>query len=339
MASTPFHVFDPLFSDEQAEAMVDLCQSFGGYGMYSEEGTADDWDTGLPQRFDAAFNFVATGGRFAREEPVHVLAARTNYFRETYAYRDEIHAPEIEPFHHFEGFLEAARKVHGGSIVQPAISYANLLVPGQELAVHTDVPEFRGMSRMDSPQWLLVVMHHSGLFDPWRMRIATAISYFGECGGGALAFYPDGREAPPKTLEARHNTAILLDTDTVFHGVDRVSEVRVPIAELRPGMRLVYEKEGSWRVGPPEKPIARYQADDVRFSVSWKAYCYADAAEEHTVLQHTDDLEREGVLERLFSDLRARGRLGDEMPERRELALMLVDEYVKFPPAAPAAGA
>ena len=43
--------------------------------------------------------------------------------------------------------------------------YANLLLPGQELAVHTDVPEFRGANRKVIPQWLLVVMHHSGLFD------------------------------------------------------------------------------------------------------------------------------------------------------------------------------
>jgi hypothetical protein len=28
-------LFDPLFSDADAEGMVDLCQRFGRYGMYS----------------------------------------------------------------------------------------------------------------------------------------------------------------------------------------------------------------------------------------------------------------------------------------------------------------
>ena len=128
----------------------------------------------------------------------------------------------VLPFMQHPGLLEAARKVHDCAVVVPNIVYANLLLPGQELAVHTDVPEFRGANRKLYPQWLMVVMLHSGLFAPWRRKIATGIAYFGRAQGGALAFYPDGREGPARTLEARHNTAIVLDTDTVFHGVDRV---------------------------------------------------------------------------------------------------------------------
>ena len=71
----------------------------------------------------------------------------------------------IEPYLFHEGFVEAARAVHGRSVIEPAIVFANLMVPGQELAVHTDVPEFRGCNRKVMPQWLLVAMHHSGLFD------------------------------------------------------------------------------------------------------------------------------------------------------------------------------
>jgi hypothetical protein len=334
MDVAPFRVFDPLFGNGQADAMVRLCEDFGCYGMYSEEGTADDWGTGLPQRFDAAFNFVGSGGRFARSEPAKVLAARTNYFRETYAYRDKIHAPAIEPFHHFEGFIEAAREIHGRPIVRPAISYANLLVPEQELAIHTDVPEFRGMNRMNSPQWLLVAMHHSGLFERWRMPIATAVSYFGHCTGGDFAFYPEGADGPPQTIAARHDTAVVLDTDSVFHGVDRVRDTPEPMAPLEPGMQLVWESGGSWRVGPEAEPLVRYPADEVRFSVSWKAYCYADEAEEQAAREHSDDVTREQALETLIADLRKRGRLGDELPERRDVALAMVGEYVKFPPAA-----
>ena len=58
MAMAPHRIFDPLFPVELADAMWRLCENFGRYGMYSEEGTSDDWGTGLPQRYDAAFNFV-----------------------------------------------------------------------------------------------------------------------------------------------------------------------------------------------------------------------------------------------------------------------------------------
>ena len=86
MTTARYEQFDPLLSSDDAAAMVALCERFGSYGMYSEEGLNQGIGEGLPQRFDAAFNYVQTGGRFGRKEDLATLAARTNYFRETYAY-------------------------------------------------------------------------------------------------------------------------------------------------------------------------------------------------------------------------------------------------------------
>ena len=69
--------------------------------------------------------------------------------------------------------VEVGDIADGKPIVVPNIVYANVVLPGQELSVHTDVPEFRGANRKHEPEWLLVVMHLSGLFEPWRMPIAT----------------------------------------------------------------------------------------------------------------------------------------------------------------------
>jgi len=326
-----FELLDPLLEPDAADAMLGLCERFGRYGCYAEDATnAVKLAPDLPQRFDAAWNFVQTGGRFARKEEPAALAARTNYFRETYAYDDEA-IPGIEPFMQHPALLEAARKVHDCSVVVPNIVYANLLLPGQELAVHTDVPEFRGANRKLYPQWLMVVMLHAGLFDRWRRKIATGISYFGEARGGALAFYPDGREGPVRTLAARHNTAIVLDTDTVFHGVDRVAETQ-PLLATRAGMQLHWDGDG-WIAGPREAPLARYGWNEVRFSVSWKAYCYRDEAERLLVDEHRDDLSLDGILEALRADLRTRGA---EIPsDETAFARLLIDTYIRFP--APAA--
>lgn len=325
--------FDPLLPPAQADAMVGICEALGSYRTYAEEPVFAGFGEGLPARYDAALNFVRSGGRFARRESPAVLAARTNYFRETYAYGPEERVAGIEPFLHHEGFVEAARRVHGRPIVEPAIVYANLLLPGQELAVHTDVPEFRGASRKQVPQWLLVAMHHSGLFDAWRMPIATGIAYFHDCAGGELAYYPDGPDAPPRTLAVRHNTAALLDTDSVFHGVDRVLEPESGFPALRPGMQLVFDGEGRWSVRDGERVVARYSWQDLRFSVSWKAYCFADEADRHRWREHREDLSLDAILERLVADLRGRGRLGPERPDDRSLALLLIEEYIQFPPA------
>jgi hypothetical protein len=325
-------VFDPLLPADVAAHMVALCERYGAYGMYSEEPTFSGLGEGLPARYDAVRNFLRTGGRFGRSEPIQVLAARTNYFRETYAYGNEVRVAGIEPFLRHEGFIEAARALYGRPLIVPAIVYANLLVPGQELAVHTDVPEFRGINRKTHPQWLIVVMHHSGLFADWRMPIATGVGWFHDCAGGDFVYYPDGPDGTPVARAVRYDTAMLLDTDSVFHGVDRMDERARPLAALRPGMRLVAAGDGRWLVLEGERAVAEYHWKDLRFSISWKAYCFADEAERRAWFEHRDDLGVERVVDRLLADLRARGAPTAERPSDTDLADLLIDTYVRYPP-------
>jgi hypothetical protein len=334
--SHAYSAFDPLLSASQAATMVDICERYGSYKMYSEEPTFEGLGKGLPARWDAARNFIETGGRFGREEPMHVLAARTNYFRETYAYGDEVRAPGIEPFLRHEGFVEAARALFGRPVIVPAIVYANLLVPGQELAIHTDVPEFRGVNRMRHPQWLIVAMHHSGFFADYRMPIATGVAWFHDCAGGEFAFYPDGPKGRPVAHPVRYNTALLMDTDSVFHGVDRVAQKRLPVPSLRPGMRLKPAGGGAWQVEDETGAAsAHYRWEDLRYSVSWKAYCFADEAERRAWASHADDLTVDAVVDRLVEGLRERGVLTGPRPGDVELVDLLIDGYIHYPtPAA-----
>ena len=326
---------DPFLPEREARALVRLCEDFGSYGMYSEEGLNHGIGEGLPQRFDAAFNFLRTGGRLGqRDADLTTLVARTNYFRETYAYGDQVFAPGIESLVHNPRLLEAAREVFDRPIVEPAIVYANILLPGQELAVHTDVPEFRGLNRKLHPEWLIVVAHHSGLFDEYRMPIATSVSWYQNTQGGEFAFYPDGIDRPAVAYDVHFNTALVMDTDSVFHGVDRVEESGEAMPKFLPRMRLHAEGNGAWVVRDGDDEVARYRWDEMRFSISWKAYCFRDEAERAAWRTGTSALTFDGVLDRLCEDLRTRGRLGAERLPNRELAELLVDEYLKFPPPA-----
>ena len=331
-------VLDPLMSEPEAAAILDLWRRFPGYGLYSNEGYPTTFAPELAQRYDAAVNFVRTGGRFGRKDADRgLMAARTNYFRETYAYGDEVLAPGIESFMTHENMLDAARRLHGRDVIEPAIGYANILLPGQELAVHTDVPEFRGANRKVTPEWLLVVMHHSGLFDRWRMPIATGISYFGAGRGGALAYYPDGAAGPAATYLPRHNTAAMLDTDSTFHGVDRVEGDDTPLRLLRPGMTLHHAADERWELRDANRAghtvIATYATDDLRYSVSWKAYCFKDEAERAAWAEHSDDLDLQFILDRLVAGLCDRGRLDgpDHGLSDADLGRLLINEYVRFP--------
>ncbi len=327
-----YRQFDPLLTDDEARGILELCRAFGPHGMYSEEGLNEGIGEGLPQRYDSVRNFVMTGGeRGSKGVDMLQLLARTNYFRETYAYGPDVRAPGIEPFLHHEGFVEAAREIHGRPVVEPAIVFANMYVPGQELAFHTDVPEFRGANRKVLPQWLLVVMLHSRLFETWRMPIATAVSWWTESAGGNFVFYPDGPTAPAKEIAAKYNTSVIIDTDEVFHGVDPVSKEAGDCSALRPGMTLSALDARTWLVRDGEDEVARFDWSDLRFSVSWKAYCFRDEVERKTWREHSDDLSAEFILDKLEADLRKRGRLEGPRPPASDLAEMLVETYIPFP--------
>lgn len=324
-------VLDPLLSPPEADEVVRMWHEYGSYGQYSNEGFDTQLAPELPQRYDARENFVRTGGRFGRREDPGLLGARTNYFRETYAYlspdaerdNDDAFVDGARGLMHHEVLLDAARELHGRPVVVPAILYANILLPGQELAVHTDVPEFRGANRKLMPQWLLVVMHHSGLFERWRMPIATGITYFGEAKGGALAYYVEGE---PRTYEPKHNTGVMLDTDSVFHGVDRVEGDESALARLRSGQRLHHDGGGRWSLRAGDDVIATFATDELRYSVSWKGYCFADDAERDAWTGHTDDLTLELILDTLVADL------GIERPDSdADLGRLLIDRYITFP--------
>ncbi len=335
MAAT-VSTFDPLLGGTDADDMVRLCREFGGdrgYGMYSNEGFDTGYAPKLAQRIDTIFNYLVDNADSTFD--TRTLAARTNYFRETYAYGEEVTAAGVEPFYRHEGLLEAASKLfEDRPVVEPAIVYANILVPGQVLTVHTDVPEFRGASRKTTPQWLLVVMHHAGIFEGWRMPIATAISYFGDDSGGALRYYPDGHDAPPQHFATSHDTGILLDTDSVFHAVELVTGPgEDDVSKLAPGMRLVADGDDDWIVrSDAGDEVVRYHDRDIRFSVSWKAYCFSDEAERDAWRVHGDDLELEVILQRLEDDLRGRGVLRGERPEEHDYARLIIDTYIEFPP-------
>lgn len=323
--------FTELVDAESADALLRLCERFGRYGHYSEETSAQQFGEGLFQRHDAVMNFLATGGISGQPGDARALATRTNYFREEYAYGEKCF-PGIESFRGHPGFAEGARELFARPIVEPAIVFANLMLPGQELALHTDVPEFRGMDRRSDPQWLLVAMHHSGLFRIWRKHIATAIAWFGSVRGGSLLFYPDGPWGPPVQYPVLHNSALLFDADSIFHGVEPVGTGDdTPLPDPAPDQRLEWKGSEGWVLLDNEKVLARYRWQQVRFSISWKAYCYEDEAEREKVRMHSDDINRDQAIEMLVEDLRRRRRI-EARPSDTELALTIIREYIRFPP-------
>lgn len=331
--AAPIVDVDPLYADPaDAERLVELAHRWGRYRLYGDqERLSLDLGRGLLPRHDSVQYFLRTGGARGLTADPQTLAARTSYFREEYAYGTNEHIGGIGSFLHHEALIDGARQVHGRDVIEPAIAFANLMAPGQELAVHTDVPEFRGVNRKVIPQWLLVVMHHSGLFDDHRLHIATGIAWFQDSPHGQLRYWPDGPTAPPVVQQVRANTALVLDTDSVFHGVDPVApDAEAPAIET--GAGLAADDGGRWVLSAPDgDEIDSYDWDELRFSVSWKAYCFADEAERDAWRTGSDDLTAEVVVERLVADLVDREVVAPDVAIDRDLGLLLIDEHVRYP--------
>ena len=128
----------------------------------------------------------------------------------------------------------------------------------------------------------------------------------------------------------------MLDTDNVFHGVDRVRGDESQLLSIKPGMRMVHAGDGRWEVRDGETTVATYGSDEIRLSISWKGYCFADETERDTWASHADDLDLDVILDALDADLRERGRLSGDRPADAEFGKLLIDEYIHFPEPVPA---
>lgn len=333
-----YQYMEPFLSTGDADSMLRIAEVLSSFGTYADEASSEGLGEELPQRFDVGLNYFSAGidGDGNPDAP-EIAASRTNYFRETYAYASEIRTPGIEAFMEHPEITEAARRVSGCDVIVPAIVYANLLIPGQELAIHTDVPEFRGANRKLLPQWLLVCMLHSGLFETWRIPILTCVSWFGSASGGAFTFYPEGPDAARQAIPAKHNCAILIDTDQVFHGVERVERVE-RVEQALPDLpvigqqtRLHFCGDGQWQLRENTAVLANYSWPQLRYSISWKAYCFENEDEHARWREGADELSAPQILETFEAELRRRGVLGESRPGPTEFALMLVENFVRFP--------
>ncbi len=236
-------------------------------------------------------------------------------------------------------FIEAARDVYGPDcIVRPSHLYVNIMGPTPfPFIPHLDVPAFRGFTRADQPIWLLKVMANSGLFETWRTKIATAVSWFYDGVGGDFHYWPDGAEGEGRVESPPfRNVSIVADNESTFHGV---APLGGPDAKMPEGVnshsRLV-RGEGRWDIIDGEGAlIAHIEDDDARITVSWKADVFYDAEEARMVDEGIDTLDIERVTDIFMADLLARGvdvQRPTDLIHDEEFVALIAKTYPEHPP-------
>jgi hypothetical protein len=271
---------------------------------------------------NAVLDVIRSGGPFwplssygASPEEIQALGGSANsftppWFRQDFALGGTAHVAGAELILHNERFVEAAREVYGeDAVVRPTTVYVNVMGPTPfAFAPHLDVPAFRGFTRADQPIWLLKVMKTSGLFEPWRVRIATAVSWFYAGPGGDFHYWPDGPDGPSAVQRPPFdNVAVVADNESTFHGVAPVGppQARMPMGLTRES--LLVRGDGGWDVTHGGEVVTHYDDSTARITVSWKADVFADAAAARDFDSGNDHLDLETVMATLTADMRSRG--------------------------------
>ncbi len=216
------------------------------------------------------------------------------------------HIDGVESVLRNERLMAAAAQVFDAEIVRPLIVFSNLTAPMPQNRKHTDVPTFRGVERSQYPAWVVSAMAASGLFERWRVKVATAVAWYYDGPNGGFSYWPDGGAAPEVTIEPPSNTAVVGDNDFMYHRVEAVGDGRfslVPIDSL-----LSFDDTSHcWRITKGDQGFGRFDRDDIRISISWKAECFHDAEDARVFDEHLDDLTFDRVLATWRADCDARG--------------------------------
>lgn len=205
--------------------------------------------------------------------------------------------------------------------------------------MHLDAPWFWGASRWTHPQWLLVVMSQSGLFDELRLPQIQGIVWMHNDGtannsrGGEFYFYPQGSGGPSVQVNSKFNAMLVADGCQVPHGVRRFKpEAKVPLLDRRSVKSLEYKGDHVWHLISDGRKIGEYTTEQMRVTLVWRARCFRDA-EEKARWEASEVMQLDDILDKLEADLRARGRLakGEPRPAPFKFAELLLDEYGRYP--------
>lgn len=286
MTAVPVIEMQPVFGPGAALPATDLAAMFQANGPY--------WNQGRYLSAAGAASQMPGGGASTVGVP---------WYRQDWAIGSKPLVAGAQELLDHPGFADAAKSVFGGRVVRPHTLYANVQMPATSTDMgHTDVPEFRGMTRDKYPVALLHLMNRSGLFARWQLDICTAVTWVWDGPRGDFVLWSSGPGNPPiRYPPPLSNRAIVSDNDRMFHAVGAFeSPTGPPSASLTPTSEVFATGDG-FALRDGEMVIGRWPSTAVRCSLSWKAYVFADEAAAQTYDGHTDDLDPAQVY-RVFAE-------------------------------------
>lgn len=296
----PPRVVEGVYSDDQVERIWGVVRGAG------------PWPTITAHHFDTVEELVATSTGVVPEGLDLTLDdVATGHFRGFFAENSVVYHDALFDCFYNRRFLEWVKGYWGAGYAKPQMMLFNLCGPHHSgLNAHLDAVSFRGMVFENTPTWLLNTMGKSCLFEDYRLKKGQVITWWYRGEHGTFTYWPDGPDGPPKVLEhPLWNKGVVVENERMFHRGDPVGRPEDrDIPGLRHRSEIAYDVgTDTWAVTTDGDAVRRYQPEEMRLLVHWSAEVYADFAEMKKVMDHTDDLTLDVVVDRLLTDMRAKG--------------------------------
>jgi hypothetical protein len=220
-----------------------------------------------------------------------------------------------------------------------------LLLAGQEIPMHLDVPFFFGADRTTVPQWLLVVMKQSGLFDDLFIPDIKGIAWLTKhnvYNGGHAYLYPYKNDKnKPILFRTQLNEALLFDGTQMIHGSSRFKPEYIPSFFNHDNYyySMKYNDETrTWHVYDSDNKFsASYTYDDIQISAVWRMHCFKNANEKAKFYAQTTENTRsiEKIAQVFKSALKQKNLLPSGDIKYLDLWTIILKEYISYPKVEP----
>jgi hypothetical protein len=295
----------------------------------------------FPGRIDVGRHYLMTGGPEAKKESAELLTSRVQPFLHYILdYKEDPVTKELLEHKDMVKFAENICPKDKPFLDPFQFNYV-VNLPGQTVATHVDAVYFRKASRFHMPQWLLAVMHFSGLFKEDYVDQVQIVAYYHKWTddrSGPFLFWNTPGE--PEISWPITRSANSVDGSKVIHAAGvYMPERKPPILPRGARNTLEYKKgpkgEHLWDVKTDGQLLQSYVEDDLRFSAVYRCRCFKDAADKK---KYDEEQKPENawtidyVMGILRKDMDKRGILAENAEIGKiQLAELLLDTYVKYP--------
>ncbi len=296
----PPRIIENVYRDDEFERMFEVIKHRG------------PWKGIIAHHFQSVDEVIATvTGNVPSDHGLTLDDIASAHFRGFFAKNSVCFYPELEDIFYHSRFMGQVKDYWGARYARPTLMLFNICGPHNTgLAPHLDAVTFRGVRIENTPVWLQNMMGKSGLFGDYLVKMAQIITWWYRGEPGGFTYWPDGPYGQPRNLGMpMWNRGVVVQNEMMFHRGDPVGPREDRIIEgLKNRSLFGYDaEEDCWTISTDDQVIKRYRPEEIRLLVHWSAEVYSDMAEVEKVMDHSDDLTHDRVIDMFLADLQARG--------------------------------